>query len=229
MLVLPTSTVPALRRPVTTCASYGAVKFASIREPQVVRSPAVMITSLCAIGTPASGGASPCRERRVGRARLRERAVRVDGDERVEPALRAVDAREQRLRQFDAGEPASRGGPRRAGRRFRDHCGPSYSMTFGTRYRLSSTAGATPWNSACWSVSRDGVVAQRQHHVLRVRHRDDAGGVDRLQLVDQREDRFELAMDFGRGGGVDLDAREMGDAVDVGEGQGHGARAGAAP
>jgi hypothetical protein len=59
MLVLPTSTVPARAGPVTTCASYGATKFASMREPQVVRSPAVMITSLCAIGTPASGAAAP--------------------------------------------------------------------------------------------------------------------------------------------------------------------------
>ena len=59
MLVLPMSTVPAFFRPSTTNASYGAVKFASIREPQVVLRPAVIITSLCAIGTPASGGASP--------------------------------------------------------------------------------------------------------------------------------------------------------------------------
>ena len=59
MLVLPTSTVPAFLRPVTTCASYGAVKFASIREPHVVRNPAVMNTSLCTIGMPVSGGALP--------------------------------------------------------------------------------------------------------------------------------------------------------------------------
>ena len=103
MLVLPTSTVPAFLRPVTTCASYGAVKFASIREPHVVRSPAVMNTSLCAIGMPASGGALPFAERRIRRARLRERTFRVDRDERIEATLRLVDAREQRPRQFDAG------------------------------------------------------------------------------------------------------------------------------
>src|SRR5678815_1557080 len=46
MFVLPTSTVPAFFSPSTTKASYGATKFSSIRDPQVVRSPAVMITSL---------------------------------------------------------------------------------------------------------------------------------------------------------------------------------------
>src|SRR5438477_2494959 len=59
MLVLPTSTLPARFSPSTTKASYGAVKFSSMREPQVVRSPAVISTSLCAIGTPVSAPASP--------------------------------------------------------------------------------------------------------------------------------------------------------------------------
>ena len=59
MLVLPTSTVPAFFSPSTTCASYGATKFSSMREPHVVRSPSVISTSLCAIGTPVSAPASP--------------------------------------------------------------------------------------------------------------------------------------------------------------------------
>src|SRR5690349_14559709 len=59
MFVLPTSTVPAAFRPCTTCASYGAVKLSSMRDPHVVRRPAVISTSLCATGMPASGGASP--------------------------------------------------------------------------------------------------------------------------------------------------------------------------
>ena len=62
----------------------------------------------------------------------------------------------------------------------------------------------------------DRVVAQRQHHVLRMGHRHDAGRVDRLQLVDHREDGLELAVDLGRGRRVDLDAGQVGDAVDVG-------------
>ena len=69
MFVLPTSTVPASRSRATTCASYGATKFASIREPHVVRRPAVISTSLCAIGMPVSGPRIAARERRVGGAR----------------------------------------------------------------------------------------------------------------------------------------------------------------
>ena len=64
------------------------------------------------MGTPASGGALPRGEGGVGRARLRQRAVGVDGHERVERALRALDAREHRARQLDAGDclGAKRGG-----------------------------------------------------------------------------------------------------------------------
>src|SRR5690348_13752581 len=47
MFVLPTSIVPASRSFATTCASYGATKSSSIRDPHVVRRPAVISTSLC--------------------------------------------------------------------------------------------------------------------------------------------------------------------------------------
>jgi hypothetical protein len=40
----------------------------------------------------------------------------------------------------------------------------------------------------------DDVVAQRERHVLRVRHRLDAGGVDGGELVDQRK----IASSFAR-------------------------------
>ena len=63
----------------------------------------------------------------------------------------------------------------------------------------------------------DPVFAQRQRHVLRVRHRHDARRVDGLELVDHRKDRIELRADFLRLRGVDFDARELRDAVDVGE------------
>src|SRR5262245_18218609 len=52
MLSLPIATMPAaLRRPVT-CDSYGATKFSSIRDPQVVRQPSVRNRSLWQMGTP---------------------------------------------------------------------------------------------------------------------------------------------------------------------------------
>src|SRR4051812_14290530 len=52
MFVLPSRTAPALRNCDTTCASYGAVKLASMRDPQVVNRPSVQKMSLCAIGMP---------------------------------------------------------------------------------------------------------------------------------------------------------------------------------
>src|SRR5437899_12217647 len=69
---------------------------------------------------------------------------------------------------------------------------------------------------------RDPILAQRQHDVLRVRHWYDTGGIDGLQLVDHREDRVELDAHFLRLRSIDLDARKAGDAMDVGDGKGHG-------
>src|ERR1700687_5172449 len=57
MLVLPTSTMPACASLSATNALYGATKFSSIREPQGVRRPSVMITSLWARGMPVDGDA----------------------------------------------------------------------------------------------------------------------------------------------------------------------------
>ena len=50
-----------------TWASYGLLKFASMREPQVVSTPRVQKMSLCAIGIPVSGpaGATPFPARRA--------------------------------------------------------------------------------------------------------------------------------------------------------------------
>jgi hypothetical protein len=55
-----------------------------------------------------------------------------------------------------------------------------------------------------------------------VRHRCDARRVDGGQLVDQAEDRRELRAHFLRVRGIDLEAREMRDAVDVGKREIHG-------
>src|SRR5579884_569241 len=55
ILVLPTITIPAALRRFITVASKGGLKFASIREPQVVVISFVQITSLIAIGIPVSG------------------------------------------------------------------------------------------------------------------------------------------------------------------------------
>ena len=68
----------------------------------------------------------------------------------------------------------------------------------------------------------DYVLAERQPHVLRMGHRHHAGRVDGIELVDHREDRVELDANFLRLRGIDFDAREMRDALDVGGGERHG-------
>src|SRR5687768_13324505 len=55
MFVLPSITRPASRSRATTVESYGGTHPSRIFEPQVVGTPRVAITSLTAIGTPASG------------------------------------------------------------------------------------------------------------------------------------------------------------------------------
>ena len=65
MLVLPINTRPASRSLRTTVASYGGTNSASMRELQVVRSPAVHSTSFNATGTPSKGlKARPAARRR---------------------------------------------------------------------------------------------------------------------------------------------------------------------
>jgi hypothetical protein len=74
----------------------------------------------------------------VGRLRERERTLAGDGDERVQRLVVALDASERLADELDARDlfRAERAGE--FGER-------GYSMTFGTRYRPSSTAGATLW------------------------------------------------------------------------------------
>ncbi len=81
---------------------------------------------------------------RVGRARLGEALVGVDGDEGVEARVVALDPREARARELHAGKPLRGELARELGQGRSRHRG-SYSITFGTRYRPSSTCGAAAW------------------------------------------------------------------------------------
>ncbi len=67
----------------------------------------------------------------------------------------------------------------------------------------------------------DDVLAQRQRHVLGMRHRHDAGRVDRVHAVDQLKDAVELLPHFGGLGGVDLDPGEVRDALNLVSGKCH--------
>ena len=59
MFDLPSITTPTCDSRSTTVASYGATKFDSMREPQVVSTPSVQKMSLCTSGRPVRGNASP--------------------------------------------------------------------------------------------------------------------------------------------------------------------------
>src|SRR5581483_6997338 len=65
------------------------------------------------------------------------------------------------------------------------------------------------------------VLAQRRGDILRVRHGHDAGGVDRLQLVDHAEDALELRAHGLHLHVIELEACKVREAADVGGGDGH--------
>ena len=72
MLVLPTSTAPALRKLLDHVRVVGRDEIREHPRAAVVRIPPSSRTSLCAIGTPVSGRRVTRGERRVGGRRLRE-------------------------------------------------------------------------------------------------------------------------------------------------------------
>ena len=106
MFVLPSMTTPACASRSTTVASYGATKFDSIREPQVVRTPSVQKMSLWTSGRPVSGIAFAGRDRLIGLLRSGERLLAGDGDEGVQRRIEALDTREKVPRELHAGEAA---------------------------------------------------------------------------------------------------------------------------
>ena len=98
MLVLPIRTVPALLSFSTTVASYGETKLSRMREPQVVRTPAVQKMSLCAIGIAGERPRVSLRERFIARRALRrapQRSVTVRKAFNVllKPLMRSSSAR----------------------------------------------------------------------------------------------------------------------------------------
>ena len=232
MLVLPTSTVPARFSRSTTCASYGATKFASIREPQVVRRPCGHKTSLCAIGMPVSAAASP-RASAASAARAPASAPSaVDGDERVERA--AVRPRCARAAGCVSStlESASRG------------AAPSATSSatvargvvapFASTRSPSARGRARPRPRARRLEERapvglgDAVLAQRRAsrpaRAPSARRRSCRSPAARRSC---RRSRRASRARRAASRGVDLDAGEMGDAVDVVEGEGHAVGCGA--
>jgi hypothetical protein len=89
-LVLPRLIVPAAASFVTTASSTVGTKSAIAREPNVVRTPAVLFRSLMAVGTPSSGGSSPpARSRSSARAAAPSARSGVTVRKAPRPASRA--------------------------------------------------------------------------------------------------------------------------------------------
>ena len=119
MFVLPRIGIPAARSRETSVASYGGTQPSRIREPQVVGSPWVAMTSLTAIGTPARRcSASPAARRRSTASACGERALGVDVEVGVHVAVDGGDAVEVRLGDLAGGHASLRRGGRRARRRW---------------------------------------------------------------------------------------------------------------
>src|SRR5512143_344727 len=216
MLVLPTSTVPARRSRSTTNASYGATKCSSIREPQVVRSPAVISTSLCAIGMPQSGPAAPSASAASAAlaaasapsASTVTKALSAGLCRAIRPSASCVSSTDDARFAWSARDSAAMVSVTPRPPRLFDHLGHEVEAVLDRRGdALVENVGVG---------FGDAILAQRQHHVLRVRHRHDARGVHRPEFVDQSEDGVELAPDVVGLCLVDLDPSEMSDAEDVG-------------
>ena len=142
-------------------------EFSSIREPHVVRALPVISTSLCAIGTPASGPAA-AGYGGVGSLRRGERAFLID----LRNALSVGPIFAMRSGASRATSTADTS--LRVARRARDVSSPVFIRRRAARVEPSATAGDLPVVLVAIALG-DLVVAQRRHDVLRVRHRLDAG------------------------------------------------------
>ena len=101
----------------------------------------------------------------------------------------------------------------------------AYSITFGTRYRPSCDGRRRALES--FAVDRFGhrVVTQTQRDVFdlldRMGKRRDAGGIDRLHLLDEAEEIVELGKRVLSFGVSQFEPREVRDAFYIGQGQSH--------
>ena len=116
-----------------------------MREPQVVRMPLVQKMSLCATGMPVSGPASPAFPLPARRSSATRACARLTSSSTVMKAFSLplsplIRSRKRRVSSTDEIFLAARAA---------DSSDTveliTYSITFGTRYSPSSTAGATAW------------------------------------------------------------------------------------
>ena len=162
-------------------------------------TPLVAITSLTAIGTPASGpSVSPAAAARVDRPGRRERALGVDVQERVHPVVDGGDPVEVRRGDLDGGGLAARRSARRARAAVilvRSRHG-SRLLVQDPRHAEPALGRRPARRTAPRSWVRHGlhdVVAQHVGQRHGVRGRRDVGGGDLADPGDRLEDHVELA------------------------------------
>ena len=134
--------MPAAASFVTTASSTSGTKSASTAEPNVVRTPAVLLRSLIAVGTPSSGGSSPpARSSASARPAACQRALRGDGEKAPSAGVERLDAAPARARRAGSGSP----------RRVRTAAACSSAVRscnwVTERRRLDPAVDRTPWTS----------------------------------------------------------------------------------
>src|SRR6478672_56373 len=175
-----------------------------MREPAVERQPRVTKISLCAIGTPVSGVASPL----ASRASAAAACASVSSSLMSVYALRSLAcARARKWRASSVAEtclPCSSADSSLmvmvcmvcsfAMSGLFDDLGHEVQAVLGGRRRLLVIVAAV------WLIGNIVAQAQREARVVgsdRLRQRFDAAGVDRLHLLDQRKNAVELVQRRG--------------------------------
>src|SRR5215469_10475130 len=224
MLVLPSMTAPADFSFATTVASYGATKLSSMREPQVVRTPAVQKRSLCAIGTPVSAPPAP-----AANAWSAARAAASATSAVTE--MKALSAGWLRSMRASNSVTSSTLEKRRA-RRPAASCVSVVLCSSLTRPSLDDLRHEIQSGRHLGRVLLVVLVAVALgHHVppqplceprQRMRHRHDIRGLDAFQGADEVEDARQAVLVDGNFGCSELEARQLGDACDLLACESHG-------
>src|SRR4051812_269576 len=190
-----------------------------MREPQVVRKSRVHRMSLCAIGIPVSGPASPlarCSSALRAMARLPSLSSSVEMKALSSALSLAVRSKQARVSSteeiFLAASAADSSVTVELSRLLNDFGDEVQTCFHGRRDRL---VGLAPIGLG------DVVRAQPLDQVQSVRHGLDARGIDRLDLADQLEDPVQAAAHFRSLPRLQGDAGEAREAPDVVVGERH--------
>ena len=164
-----------------------------MRLPHVARQPVAQMLSLTAIGTPASGIASPFAMRASTARACAQRLVGIDGEERAEPGADLRDAVEVRARDVLRAQLAFRDVASRSRRPMSEVVrGHGSAMTRGTWKKSPWRAGALRKRV----VLREARAPRRRGTRCAHRRRGRSGGteaeVELLDLLDVAHDRGEL-------------------------------------